>query len=168
MRLFILFVALLAGTLTQALLPEWRLLGNAKPPVLASIVLYYALRSDTREMWKVIILAAVLHDGLDLGRSGFAIIAFPVLGLFAQKVRFEVFPDEWITQMILGAFGGLIYTLIAGIVLSGSGQRPLAPGSHALRLIGSFLAGLITMPLVSRLLMKAEAGLPRRREIRWK
>jgi cell shape-determining protein MreD len=91
------------GALVQLFLPPWSVFGGAKPPVLAAFVLYYALRLSWRDMWVALFWAALLHDGLDLGPFGPALLAFPIIGVLAHRIRSEIFVDGAVTHMIVGS-----------------------------------------------------------------
>lgn len=163
----IMLLTLLIGALVQQFLPAWPLFGGIKPPVLATMALHYALRRDPKEMWIAVFTAALLHDGLDLGSFGPALLAFPVIGLLASRVRNEVFADGIVTQLIFGAGIGLFTVFVAMLVYAATGQRPILPGQVALRLFGSFWIGMATLPLVSLSINKLEAALPKRRGYGW-
>jgi rod shape-determining protein MreD len=161
-------VLLLAlAALLQQVLPAWPLFGGMKPPILAAMVLYYALRRDNREMWVVVFAAAVLQDGLNLGSFGPALLAFPVIGILANKVRNEVFADGLVSQLIFGAATGLFTTFAALLIYGITGQRPVLFGESLMRLGGSFWLGMATLPLVSLSINKLEAAIPKRKGYGW-
>ncbi len=166
MRILML-LTLAAGALLQQLLPAWPLFGGIKPPVLAALALYYALRRENADMWVAICAAALLRDGLDLGSFGPASVAFPVIGIVAQRIRNEVFSEGLFTQLFFGAVLGLFCTFVALVIYGITGQRPLSPGMSFLRLFGSFWLGMITLPIVSLAINKLEAALPKRRRYGW-
>ncbi|WP_372806243.1 rod shape-determining protein MreD [Pontiella sp.] len=163
--LMILLLALAA--LLQQVLPAWPLFGGMKPPILAAMVLYYALRRDNREMWIVVFVAAVLQDGLNLGSFGPALLAFPAIGIVANKVRNEVFADGLVSQLVFGAAAGLFTTFSALLIYGITGQRPVQFGESLMRLGGSFWLGMATLPLVSLSINKLEAALPKRKGYGW-
>jgi cell shape-determining protein MreD len=160
-------ICISAGALLQQLLPAWSVFGGAKLPVLTAFVAYYALRCDPREMWLVVVLAALLHDGLELGAFGPALLAFPVIGALANQVRNEVFADGVVTQMAFGALAAVFTTVVTIAVYAITGHRPIIFGYAVLRLFGALLMGLVTLPLVSQLMNKLEASLPKRRGYGW-
>ena len=155
------------GALVQLFLPPWSVFGGAKPPVLAAFVLYYALRLSWRDMWVALFWAALLHDGLDLGPFGPALLAFPIIGLLAHRIRSEIFVDGAVTHMIVGALGAMIVTFATLLIYAVSGQRPFHLGHALLRLVGSGVLGMVTLPLVSLTMNKLEAVLPKRRGYGW-
>lgn len=155
------------GALLQQLLPGWPLCGGIKPPIVASIALYYALRSDKKEMWLAILFAAILQDGLDLGTFGPALLSFPMVGLAAYRIRNEIFADGLVTQLVLGALLGFFTTLVTLLVYSATGQRDVPPLTVFVRLISSIGLGMAALPLVSRSLTWIEASLPKRKGYGW-
>ena len=64
-----------------------------KPPVLASLALYYALRRKKKELWLAIMTAAILQDGLNLGPFGPSLLAFSMIAILTNRIRDEVFAE---------------------------------------------------------------------------
>jgi rod shape-determining protein MreD len=141
--------------------------GGIKPPILMAFALYYALTDSRRGMWIAVFWAALLHDGLDLGGFGPALIGFPIMGLLIHRVRLEIFVDGAVTQMICGALGAMFAMLVTILIYTISGQRPFHFGYSLLRLIGSGMLGMVTLPLVSLAMNKLVAILPKRRGYGW-
>jgi len=155
------------GALVQLALPPWPMFGGMKPPVLAAFALYYALHRSPRGMWIAVFWAALLHDGLDVGGLGPALLSFPIIGVLAHRVRLEIFVDGAVTQMFFGAIGAMLVTLLTLVIYTISGQRPFHFGYALLRLTGSGLLGMVTLPLVSWIMNKLESALPKRRGYGW-
>ncbi len=155
------------GALVQLFLPAWPIFGGIKPPVLAAFALYYALHRSPRGMWIAVFWAALLHDGLDLGHFGPALIGFPILGVLAHRVRHEIFVDGVVTQMIFGALGGMMAMCITILIYTLSGQRPFHFGYMLLRIAGSGFLGMLSLPLVSLTMNKLEAAFPKRKGYGW-
>lgn len=159
--------AIFIGALVQLFLPSWPVFGGAKPPVLVAFVLYYSLRLSWRDMWVAVFWAALLHDGLDLGSFGPALLAFPLIGMLAHRIRSEIFIDGVVTHMICGALGAMIATLTALLVYAISGLRPFHLGYALMRLVGSGLLGMATLPAVSVGMNMIESALPKRKGYGW-
>jgi rod shape-determining protein MreD len=155
------------AALVQLYLPPWPVFGGAKPPVLAAIALHYALHRPRREMWIAVFWAALLHDGLDPGPFGPALLAFPVIGLLANRIRSEIFVDGLLTQMICGALGAWILELVTLLVYVAGGQRPVDPLFAALRFAGFGLLGMAALPAVSLPISMLEGALPKRKGYGW-
>ena len=167
MKRVLIFGGITIGALVQLFLPAWPIFGGIKPPVLAAFVLYCALRCEQREMWIAVFWAALLHDGLDLGGFGPALIGFPIIGSLTHRVRLEIFVDGTVTQMIFGAFGAMLVMFTTILIYAVSGQRPFHFGYALLRLIGSGLLGMLTLPFVSLTMNKLESILPKQRGYGW-
>ena len=167
MNRILLFGGIALGALVQLFLPAWPLFGGIKPPILAAFVLYYALHRSPRGMWIAVFWAALLHDGLDLGGFGPALVGFPLIGVLAHRVRLEIFVDGLVTQMIFGALGAMLATGVATLLYTATGQRPFHFGYALLRIAGSGLLGLAALPLVSGSMKAIEAALPKRRGYGW-
>ncbi|MCF7847738.1 MAG: rod shape-determining protein MreD [Kiritimatiellales bacterium] len=161
------FPLMVMGTVVQSLLPVWPLLGSVKPPVLPALVLFYSLKGSPRLMWAAAIWAALLQDGIDAGPIGPALIAFPIIGNLAYRVRNEVFPEQLVTQFIFGALGHMLVTLVFLLVFTATGARPLAFSFGALRMLGAFLSGMVTLPVVFFIMHRFEESLPQRRAVVW-
>ena len=165
-RTYMLLIIVL-GAVIQQLLPGLPALGGMKPPVLAAMALHHALRKGRPDLWMAVGLAAVLQDGLDLGTFGPALLAFPVVAQAAYRIRNEIFIDGLVTQLVLGAVLGLFTTSIALLIYSITGQRTVPPGLAFLRLFGSMLLGMATVPVVSRSINGLESLIPRPRGYGW-
>lgn len=166
-RRTLMLLIIVFGALLQQLLPSLTLLGGIKPPVVAAIVFHYALRKSKRETWMAILFGAVLQDGLDLGSFGPALLAYPVAGLVAYRIRNEIFADGLVTQLFLGAVLGLFTTFVTLLVYSATGQRDISPLPVFVRLLSSIGLGMATLPPVSRTINWFEASLPKRRRYGW-
>jgi rod shape-determining protein MreD len=167
MNRVLMFGGITLGALIQLFLPAWPMFGGIKPPVLAAFALYYALHRSPRGMWIAVFWAALLHDGLDLGGFGPALVGFPIIGVLAHRVRLEIFVDGLVTQMIFGALGAMLVMLITILLYAVTGQRPFHFGYALLRMVGSGLLGMATLPLVALTMNTLESSLPKRRGYGW-
>jgi rod shape-determining protein MreD len=166
-RRILMLVGITLGALLQLFLPPWPIFGGIKPPILMAFALYYALNDSRSGMWIAVFWAALLHDGLDLGGFGPALIAFPVIGLLVHRVRLEIFVDGAVTQMICGALGAIFLLLVTTLIYTINGQRPFHFGYTLLRLIGSGILGMVTLPVISLAMNKAVLMIPKRRGYGW-
>ena len=163
----IMIVGIAVGALFQLFLPVWPFFGGIKPPVLAALVLYYSLNRSSRDMWTAVFCAALLHDGLDLGTFGPALISFPVIGYLAHRVRCEIFVDGIVTQVIVGGLGAMLAMSVTILVYAVNGQRPVQFGDAMLRIFGSCILGMTTLPVVAYSIGKVVAALPKRKGYGW-
>jgi rod shape-determining protein MreD len=155
------------GALAQQALPGFALLGGIKPPVLASMAVHHALRKGSPDLWMAVFFAAVLQDGLELGSFGPALLAFPLAGLAAYRIRNEIFLDGLVTQLAGGAFLGLFTAFVTLLIYSATGQRTVPPGLALVRMLGAILLGMVTLPVVSRSINWLESLIPKPREYGW-
>ncbi len=167
MKRMIMLGGIFIGALLQLFLPAWPMFGGAKPPVLTGFVLYYALRRSSRDMWIAIFWAALLHDGLDLGGFGPALLAFPLIGFLVHRIRLEIFADGLVTQIVFGAVGAMVVTLLSLLIHTATGQRPFRFGHALLHLVGSGLLGMAMFPLISLAMNTLESALPKRKGYGW-
>ncbi len=168
MRRRVLMVLIIGlGALLQQLIPPWPIFGGMKPPILAALALHYALRRDNRDMWLAVCAAAIMYDGLEMGTFGPALLAFPIIGVLANRIRTEVFSDGLVSQLVFGAAIGLFCCFVTLLIYTVSGQRPFHMGLALTRLSGSALLGTATLPIVSRAIIGLEAMIPERRAYGW-
>jgi rod shape-determining protein MreD len=166
-RRILMLLTIATGALLQQFLPTWPLFGGMKPPILAALALHYALRRNNKDMWLAVFSAAIMQDGLELGPFGPALLAFPIIGILANRIRTEVFSDGLVSQLFFGAAIGLFTTFITLLIYSATGQRPFHFGTAVLRLFSSLCLGMATLPLVSLSINKLEDALPKRRGYGW-
>ena len=138
------FVAMLI----QLYLPSWGIFGNIKPPVLLSLVLYYALNGSVRTTFWAVGLAVLFQDSLDLGGFGPALLGFPLVAVLAHRLQEQIFLDHLITQMIFGALAALVAMAVAILVYTITGERLFSFGQALSRLFVSLFLGLSTFPLL--------------------
>jgi len=167
MQQALMIAGIAAGALAQLFMPGWPIFAGIKPPVLVAFVLYYAMRRARRGTWVALCWAALLQDGLDLGSFGPAMLAFPAIGLLAQRIRAEIFVDGLVTQMVMGALGAMVATFFAAIFYALNGQRPFLLDDTFLRIAGSGLLGMATLPAVSVIMNRLEQALPKKRGYGW-
>ncbi|MDP2989436.1 MAG: hypothetical protein Q8O57_02595, partial [Kiritimatiellota bacterium] len=91
MNLVIMAVALLIGAVVQQVLPGLTLLGQAKAPLVLSVVLYYALHRSLALLVTAAIAGGVLCDSLEALPMGYSTTVFCVLGIVAWFYRDVVF-----------------------------------------------------------------------------
>ncbi len=148
----LLILLLFASALLQQTLPAWPVFGGLKPPVMLAVVLHAALRLPVREVLGLTMLAAVVHDGLEPGPFGPALIAYPLLAVLAVRFRNDLFCNSMAMQTFFGALAGLVAVLAAILVYAATGARPLTGSGR--RLGGGPFLGAATLLIVSLLLPK--------------
>lgn len=165
-RIYMLIIIALGAQLQQAL-PGAALFGGMKPPILAALAVYHSLHKGTPDLWIAVFFAALLQDGLELGSFGPALLAFPAMGKVAYRIRNEIFCDGLVTQLALGAVMGLFTAFTALLIYSITGQRSVPPSLAFLRVFGSLLLGMATLPVVSRSVNWLESLIPKPRRYGW-
>jgi len=159
---------LLLGTSLQTLLPGPAFLGSTEWPVLLSLILCIALRTDRSNALYAGLMAGLLHDTFSPAPLGVSIPFFLLIAMGGSAIREEVFGDQIITYCVLGLLGGLSKALYFIFILSVFGLRPVGAGSLAVRLWGSALLGVLTTPFLFLLLSAAVRRRARkRRQLAW-
>lgn len=150
MNLVIMAAALLIGATLQQVLPGLTLLGQAKAPIVLSIVLYYALHRSLSLLVTAAIAGGVLCDSLEALPMGYSAAVFSVLGIVAWLYRDVVFSARGVTHMVFGLVAGLGFTLgFYGLLLvSDASLREVSWLWIALKAIGTALLGMILAPIV--------------------
>ena len=165
MNRLLITLLLLAGTSLQTLLPGPAWLGSHEWPILLALTLCVALRADRARAVYTGVLAGLLHDAFCPAPLGYSLPFFLLIALGVYAIREEVFGDNILTYTVIGPLAGLLQTVYFSILFAAAGMRPLGAGSLTIRLLGSFLLGALTAPLVYMLL----ETLPTRRirKTRW-
>ena len=166
-RRSLMLILIAIGALFQQLMPGIAMLGGMKPPILGAMALYHAFHKGTPDLWIAVFFAALLQDGLSCGSFGPALLAFPAIAQGAYRVRNELFVDGMVTQLFTGAVMGLFTAFVTIIFHSIVGQLMLPAGLIFIRLFGSLLLGMLTLPAISFLIHRIEAAIPTRREHGW-
>lgn len=150
MNLVIMGSALLIGAVIQQLLPGLTWLGQAKAPLVLSIVLYYALHRSLALMMMAAITGGVLCDSLEALPMGYSSTVFCVLGIGAWFCRDVVFSARGVTHIVFGFLGGLGLALgLYGLLLiSEESLREIACSEIALKAVGTALLSMILVPIV--------------------
>ena len=158
MNLVIMAVALLIGAVVQHVLPGLTLLGQAKAPLVLSVVLYYALHRSLALLVTAAIAGGLLCDSLEALPLGYSTTVFCMLGIIAWLCRDVVFSARGVTHMVFGLLGGLGLTLgLYGLLLfSDESLRETAWLWIALKAIGTALLGMILAPVVFAILERLD------------
>lgn len=150
MNFVIMTIALLLGVVAQLTFPGLTLLGQAKAPLVLSVVLYYALHRSFALMIAAAIFGGLLCDGLEALPMGYSAMIFGVLGIITWLYRDVVFSARGVTHMICGLLAGLGLTLgLYGLLLiSEESLREVAWSWVALKAVGTALLGMVLAPIV--------------------
>ena len=158
MNLVIMAVALLIAAVVQQVLPGLTLLGQAKAPLVLSVVLYYALHRSLALLVTAAIAGGLLCDSLEALPMGYSTTVFCVLGIVAWLYRNVVFSARGVTHMVFGLLAGLGLTfgLYAMLLISEESLRDVAWHWIALKAIGTALLGMIVVPVVFAVLERLD------------
>jgi len=150
MNLIIMAVALLIGAVAQQVLPGLTLLGQAKAPLVLSVVLYYALHRSLALLVTAAIAGGLLCDSLEALPMGYSSAVFCMLGIVAWLHRDVVFSARGVTHMVFGLLAGLGLTfgLYGLLLISEESLREVSCFWIALKAIGTALLGMILAPIV--------------------
>lgn len=158
MNLVIMSVALLIAAVAQQVLPGLTLLGQAKAPIVLSVVLYYALHRSLALVVTAAIAGGVLCDSLEAMPMGSSTTVFCILGIGAWFYRDVVFSARGVTHMVFGLLAGLGLTfgLYAILLISEESLREVSWLWVALKAIGTALLGMILAPIVFAVLERLD------------
>ncbi len=141
----VMIALVIVGAGIQVLFTALPFLGQAKPPFLLAIVLYYALNRTAGTTLLAGLTAGIFHDLLTAVPLGYSSIVFVVVGVLAGRFRNLVLPESRVTA----GFFGLVGSLLAQVLLYGMLVRidavwwPL--GRLTVRLLwGALLAAVVT------------------------
>lgn len=139
---------LLSGAAIQTLLPPWAFAGNLEWPVLTALLIYISLRANGSSLIYAALLTGLLYDSFSPAPLGTAMPFFLLLGAGLYLLRDEVFADQLISYVIIGAAALLLKTAYFAVIFAAGGLRPLRPGLLAGRLGGDLVFGALIVPLV--------------------
>ena len=158
MNLVIMAVALLIGAVAQQVLPGLTWLGQAKAPLVLSVVLYYALHRSLALLVTAAIAGGLLCDSLEALPMGYSAAVFCVLGIVAWFYRDVVFSARGVTHMVFGFLAGLGLTfgLYGLLLISEESMWEVSWSWIALKAIGTALLGMILAPIVFAVLERLD------------
>lgn len=132
-----------SSALAQLLLPPVSFLGHPKWPFLLALMLYYALRRESRVMLAAALVAGLLQDGLGHTPLGFSVLLFLAVGLTVAVFKNVVLTDTLLTAVYFGVSLTFVATLVAGWTLRATGLVEGAFAGLLVKALGNaFLGGL--------------------------
>lgn len=143
-------VALLIGAILQQVLPGLTLLGQAKAPIVLSIVLYYALQRSLGLLMTAAIAGGLLCDSLEALPMGYSAAVFCGLGIGARYYRDVVFSARSVTHMVFGLMAGLGLTfgLYVLLLFTEASLREVSFTGIAFKAVVTAALGMILTPLI--------------------
>ncbi|NQT94545.1 MAG: rod shape-determining protein MreD [Lentisphaerae bacterium] len=148
MTWIVMTITFAVATIVESMVPPVSALGQAKLPILMSVVLYYALHRSTTVMSIAALVAGLLCDALSPVPLGSSLLLFVVAGWVASRFRGLVMVDSAITGLFFGAVGGLGVTLVQGLLFLRGGPMAVSPGLVLVKTAGTALLGGCCTPLV--------------------
>jgi rod shape-determining protein MreD len=158
-NLLALIFSLLVAALVQALLPTTRWTGYAPVPVMASVVLYYALLRPRAVLVAAAVGAGLVEDSLGQMPLGYSVFCYCVMGLLVEHFRDSLLVRQWTTHVMLGLLSNLGLTLALMVLLAKDGLIVPDVLHTMLRLLGAVLLGAVTAPVVVMALESLEQTL---------
>lgn len=142
-----LFLVLLAS-LFQSAAPAWLVLGEAKPPLLAGIVLYYALTRDRGATLLAAVLAGTAEDALSMTPLGYSAALYCVIGFVINGSRGLFYAESPVTAGLFGAGCGVVSGLMLGFLLRRADLVAAGAFPDLRKLAGTAVLGLVCTPVV--------------------
>lgn len=158
MNIILMGLALVVAVIVEMIWPVFSLLGQAKPPMVMGVVLYYALHRPLALMVGAAMFGGIMNDSMNALPLGFSSLALVLVGLLARFYRNVVFSRRWITHMVFGTLGSIGMTLVLyGLLcLTDSGGREMPVIWVALKVVGVAAYGLVLVPLVFRVMERLD------------
>jgi rod shape-determining protein MreD len=145
-QLAIAFALMLASVL-QVLLPTTVWTGWAPAPIMAGLVIYFALMRPRALALEVALLAGLIEDSLGQMPLGYTSFCYAVAALVVEHFRETVIVRQWTTHVMFGALVSLGVTAFTFALLAKDGLIAPGLGHVLLRLAGAFLLGGVAAPL---------------------
>ncbi len=159
MNALAILLSLLLGGALQAMLPAASWLGGAVAPVLAGLVVHYALTRSTGAIYFAAIVAGVVQDALGLVPLGYSSTVYCIVGGLIHRWRSDVFTASSLTHAVFGALtAGGVCLIQALLLAAGEGWRP-GWGAVAMKTIGALLLGAICVPWICGLARRLDDAL---------
>jgi len=138
----------ICGAVLQAIFPAWAIFGGVRPPVLPSLMLYYAL---TRERWPALGFAfaiGLVQDAMCFIPLGYSSACFCLVACCVNYFRDRLYVRHWITHATLGAVGCAAISLMLFVLLRGGSYLGMPLAVLPRRVIAVATLGVITGPVV--------------------
>lgn len=154
MTAFVMLFSLIIGSVLQASLPALPRIGYAQPPLLLSIVVYYALTTDRATTVWAAVLGGLLCDTMGLMPLGYSAFAYCVAGLVSQSFRDMVIARQWTTHVVFGGLANFGVVLLSYMLLAKDGLVGLGILGLIGKLLVALILGAVVTPLVFTLMEK--------------
>lgn len=148
MNQVVVLFTLITAALLQAALPTAPWMGWAPMPLLAGLVVYYALVRSRGLVLEVAILAGIVEDSLSQVPLGTSSFLYALAGLIIERWRGSMIVRQWTTHAVAGAATNLAATAFVLLMLVKDGLIEPRWGYVVLRLAGAGLLGALAAPIV--------------------
>lgn len=158
MNMIVIGLALIGAVIVESLCPVCSFLGQAKPPVLMSVVIYYALNRSVALTLMAAVFGGLLGDSMGALPLGYSSLCFVIVGLLVRTYRDVVFRGRWVTHMVFGALTGIGATLALVLLLwlTDGGFREVAGSWVVMKVLGVGAFGVIMVPIVFRVMERLD------------
>ena len=110
-------LVILAASVVELLIPPVTLLGQAKFPCLFSVVLYYSIARNDREMILAAFFCGLMYDIMSSVPLGASIIILGVMGIICGRFRRYLIQESIYAPLLFGFITGFVVTFIYYLVL---------------------------------------------------
>lgn len=160
MTRLLMWVCLFLCALVQAILPPWLAMAQARVPLLLAGVVYYALTCNTLRVSEAVILGGLLQDSLGPIPLGFSLLAFAGIAFLIHSFQDRIFADSLLTHVLSGFMAPVLMSFALYVLLVSGGHRTGVPFSFVMTMtLGHSLLGMVTFPVVFRLIRGSERAL---------
>lgn len=148
MMAVIMSMALLGAAVLQSTLPSYAFMGQARPPLLLAVVLYYALHYDVLPTLLCALFAGFLHDALGGVPMGYAAAGLLVVGTVAGRCREYISREHLVPHSLIGAATAFAMTMALFVVLRARGDIACGLSWALLKAFWTAILGMWCVPLV--------------------
>jgi rod shape-determining protein MreD len=141
---------LVFGAVCQVVVPSVFFPGNARMPVLAGLVVYYALTRSLGTALRAAVLAGLLQDAMSLIPLGYSSFCFCLAAWLIYRVRDEVYIRSWITHALFGAMLSALTAAGLYLMLSQGGLLAVPLYRGLMKILSASLLGAVLTPLIFR------------------
>jgi rod shape-determining protein MreD len=162
--------SLFSAAILQALTPSWSAVGQAKPPLLLAVAIYFALTRPARRALPAAAAAGLIQDALGLTPLGYSAAGFLVAAAAVNRYRDEMYPNHPVTHILTGAAAAAGVTAALAVALSAAGRLAFDAPWFAMKSFGSLVLGGLVTPVLCHLLQSLDEVLglrPRKEEPAW-
>jgi len=159
MTLAVMILAIGIGLVLEQVFPSSALVGFARPPVLACVVAYYAMKHSMPLMLFAALLGGILSDGVTALPLGVTSPALAAVGIVLRHYRDTVFSGKLVTNVVFGGAIGISAPLLIFILLLFFGQTSpgLRPQLYLFKFASTAVYGAVFFPAVYFLLERLES-----------